>query len=255
MLLFLIGCLPFLEKETEEDTGSTEDIEDTDTEDTEDTSDTEDTTDTEDTNDTEDTSDTGDTGEWDTGEVYPDPPFFTSEAAITPNTGVYTGTILTCSAAAEDSDDGVIEPIFSWTVDGLLIGYGASYTVNAAYTNVGDQITCMAEAIDSQGFSVISTSSVTLENTAPTISNVTISPTQVTDTTLATCSATAYDPDEEVDIYYTWESDGVILSTQQSFDLALSFVFEGDILHCRAETIDSQGELAEGTASVTVTNP
>ena len=99
-----------------------------------------------------------------------------SNVSISPGSGVYTGTTLTCSATASDVDDGTLTPTYSWSVNGVVIASGPTYTVSANDTNVGQQIVCTATATDTDGGIDSGMDSVTVSNTNPTISNVSISP-------------------------------------------------------------------------------
>ena len=69
----------------------------------------------------------------------------------TPNTGVVDGTALTCSATAIDYNDGDLtsQITYQWTVNGLPVANGSTYTANAMEANVWDSIVCTAYVMDS----------------------------------------------------------------------------------------------------------
>ena len=87
---------------------------------------------------------------------------------------------------------------YAWTVGGTQLAVGNSYTVSAADTDVGDTLLCIATATDQDGQSTISSASVTISNTPPTINQVSIAPagSAVNDDVL-TRSATVNDPEAE----------------------------------------------------------
>jgi uncharacterized protein (TIGR02145 family) len=190
-----------------------------------------------------------------TATVFNTAPTFTAAASITPNTGVYTGTTLTCSATASDIDDGNIIPTYEWSVGNTNIGSGATYTVSASDTNVGDSIECTATATDSDSEVTTSIASVALENTVPIVSGTLISPssTVYNDSTI-TCSASVTDPDETLSLSYTWSINSVNVGTGTSLDLGTTAALPVDSVVCTASIIDSDGGSDSETDSVTVDN-
>ena len=157
-----------------------------------------------------------------------------SNVTITPSSGVYTGTGLSCSAGATDPDDGTLVPSYVWSVNGITIGTGASYTVSANDTNVGNQVVCTASATDSNGQSASATDSVTVSNTGPVVSNVSISPSSnVTNDMTLSCTASAMDADEAVTAVFNWSVNGGAVGSGSSIDLSTLSVSPTDTVGCR----------------------
>ena len=87
---------------------------------------------------------------------------------------------------------------------------------------------------------------ITIANSAPTISAVTISPASGVyyDTTL-TCSATATDADEALTVAYAWSMAGNAVGSGDSLDLSGLVVSTGDAITCTASATDGAGASAQ----------
>ena len=153
-----------------------------------------------------------------------------------------TGSLLTCSASASDLDDGTLSPTFLWTVNGITVGTGSTYTVSASDTDVGDAVICTASATDSNGSSVAGNDLVVVNNTAPSLSNLSITSSGffTNDTTLA-CTVTVADPDETLTPSFEWFLNGGSIATGASVDLNSFAVSPGDVIQCVATVSDSSG--------------
>ncbi|MEC7986658.1 MAG: SUMF1/EgtB/PvdO family nonheme iron enzyme, partial [Myxococcota bacterium] len=181
-------------------------------------------------------------------------PTFTVEAEISPGAGVYIGTELSCHAEATDSEDGVSTVVYSWSSAGTVLGTGAAYTVSSTDVAVGDTITCTATAEDSLGASSTSEASLVVENTAPQLSSVSISPDPLYNTDLATCSATVTDPDETLVPSYVWTLGGQIVGTSADLQLDTSLSSPFDSLECSVSVTDSSGIFVDDAATVILGN-
>ena len=116
-------------------------------------------------------------------------PIFTS-IEITPAEGITTSTELLCVATATDDDNDALELNYQWTdVDGNVLSETDSLTLSPENTAPTAEITCTATVSDGE-VSVTEESSVTVENTAPTVSNVSISPETVLVDSLLECYLT-----------------------------------------------------------------
>lgn len=181
-------------------------------------------------------------------------PQFDSAAGIAPNSSIYTGTSLVCTASASDLDDGVLSVSYAWSVGGVQIATGPSYTVDANNTNVGDAITCTATAIDSDGEVSTSTDSVIVENTTPTITSPTLSSSVIYNDTIITCSALVTDPDESLNVSYEWSIGNTIVGNGDTLDLATTSAMPADTLSCTASAIDSSGDNATSSVLDVISN-
>ena len=101
-------------------------------------------------------------------------PIFTSEAEITPNTGVMVDVDLECESVATDPD-GVASLTYTWQVNGSQVATGPTWTVDTASASVGDEISCTAIAIDTAGNSSNSMSDpVPVENSPPEVDSISL---------------------------------------------------------------------------------
>ncbi|MEC7984750.1 MAG: hypothetical protein VX278_06280 [Myxococcota bacterium] len=181
-------------------------------------------------------------------------PQFDVPASISPNAGVYTNTVLTCSASASDLDDGVLTVVYEWTVNGTTVASGTGYTVSATDSNVGDTIVCTASATDSQGETASSSASVVVLNTDPVLSGPSVSPSSAYNDETLLCSATVSDPDETLAVNYSWSIASATISTGASLDLATTPAIPGDVITCEADATDSAGVSVSGSSTATVLN-
>ena len=181
-------------------------------------------------------------------------PQFDSAAAISPNTSIFTGTALTCTASASDLDDGVLAVSYSWSVGGVQIATGASYTVDSGNTNTGDSVICTATAIDSDGEVSTSTDSIIVENTTPVVDTPTLSSNVIYNDDIITCSAFATDPDESLVPTYEWSIGSVVVGTGNSMDLATTAAMPSDTLSCTASVTDSSSDTATSFINEVISN-
>ena len=105
-------------------------------------------------------------------------PVFTADASITPDTGVITDTDLSCSAIANDIDDGTVTLSYVWFDGSNVIGTGQTASVSASNSDVGDTLTCEVTATDSDGGSSVSTATVNVENGLRTLRTRRLPPTR-----------------------------------------------------------------------------
>ena len=177
-----------------------------------------------------------------------------SNVVIAPNP-VFTGSVLTCSANATDPEDGVLQPLYDWSVNGTPVGVGSTWTVSSTQAVVGDSIVCTATAQDTQMMTVSATATAVLSNSSPVISSVQITCANgAYNDQLCECTASVFDPDEVVVPVYSWSDPSGVISSTQSLDLSTTSLMPGDVLECTVETVDSVGEQAEGSDLLTVDN-
>jgi len=188
-------------------------------------------------------------------------PYFSSTASILPSSGVVTGTTLTCSATA--SEAGATNPAvsYAWRRNGSQVGTGNSFTSTSSNTDVNDTIECIATAVGSTGLSITSSDSVTIQNTAPTVNSVTLSPSSVFTSSTLTCSASGVDVDADAMSYsYTFinQSTGTTYSfgTNNTVNLSSYSVSGGDVIGCTVTLTDTWGASDTMTATTTIgSNP
>ncbi len=177
-----------------------------------------------------------------------------SNVSLAPNP-VYTGDVLTCTAQAMDVDDGALQPLFDWSVNGMPVGTGATWTVSGLLTNVGDVITCTATAQDAQLSVATDSVSTVVVNSAPTIVNPQIDCAQgAYNDQMCTCSATVVDPDETVIPTYQWMDVSGVLSISTTFDLSTTSLLPEDSFTCQVSAVDEHGATETTSLDQTVLN-
>jgi len=187
-------------------------------------------------------------------EIINTAPIFDVSATISPNSGVFTNTALTCAATVTDPDDGPLTPAYTWSNGNTSLAVGSSYVVSAVDTNVGDSITCTATAIDSDGEVSTSSTSVVVENTEPILSGPTLSQSTVYNDDVLTCTASVVDPDESLSIAYEWLVASVQVGSSSTLDLATTAALPTDTVECVASVTDGAGASVSGSVSVIVDN-
>ena len=152
-------------------------------------------------------------------------------------------------------EDGVLQPLYDWSVNGMPVGVGATWTVSSTQASIGDSIVCTATAQDSQLLSASATATAILANSSPVISSVQISCANgpYNDQTCE-CTANVSDPDEVVTPVYTWTDSSGLIGTAEDLDLGTTSVMPGDVLECTVSAVDSVGGQAQGSDVLTVAN-
>jgi hypothetical protein len=180
--------------------------------------------------------------------------------AIAPSAGVTTSEDLTCSATAEDVDGDTPALTYSWTnsTRGTALGVGAELTLTPVISAPSEEITCTVTATDVVGDTDVLAASVTVDNTNPEVTSITITPdTDVSTTTSLTCAATADDDDGGTpDLDYIWRNDteGTVLATIATVTLNITNSSPEDEISCTATAKDDDGGRGSDTATVTVVN-
>ena len=135
-------------------------------------------------------------------------PVFTN-LEIIPNAGIVTSTELLCTATATDENDDPLSLSYQWTNgDGDILSDSDELILSSEIVQPTDELICTATVSDGEA-DVSESTSVIVDNTAPTISNVSISPETVLVDSLLECSFETEDvDDEEPTVSYTWTQNG-----------------------------------------------
>ncbi len=169
---------------------------------------------------------------------------------ITPSTPV-TGDTLTCTYSGFDDPDGDGDlSNIVWTVNGVEAS--TESTLDGGFVG-GDTVTCTVTPSDgSDGGSAVS-ESVTVDNTAPSITSVSISPSSARAGDTLTCSYSDFsDPDGEADAStIAWTVDGTTLGTTSTFS---SGFYHGDEVTCTVTPSDGTDEGTALSDSITIDN-
>ena len=153
-----------------------------------------------------------------------------------------------------DPDNDPDQSIITWFVNNAQIATGVQAPLPYGTVAVGDQLHC--EAVAHDGFAAGNTLIrsyyvLPANNTAPSISAVTISPTSPQETDTLTCSYTYTDPDNDPDAsILIWSINGVATTTQGS-TLSSGYV-AGDFVTCSVTAFDGSYAGNTGTGTVLV---
>ena len=117
-----------------------------------------------------------------------------------------------CSVSASDADADADQLTYhyAWTSTSegtILSGFGQdSYDVVKGDVDVGDTLTCTVDIQDPYGGTDTASASVTIDNTPPVLSSVTLSPATLCENADATClPGTSSDADDnDIDFEYGW---------------------------------------------------
>lgn len=178
-----------------------------------------------------------------------------TSATLAP-TSAYEASTLTCTpAGGADVDGDSISYTYSWLVNGSSLGIGAS-TLDGDWFDKDDAVICQVVPSDgSASGTTVRSNTVTIRNTAPTLSSVSLSPSTAYVTTTLACAAglTADDDGDSVSVAFGWTVNGATIASTGS---SLSGEFEkGDIVACTGTPSDGTDNGTTVTSStVTIQN-
>ena len=167
--------------------------------------------------------------------------------------------LLVCTASVSDADGETLVEAYSWTnvTTGDSLGSGASLQLNSSIINAGDVIQCGLSVSDSDGVGATATASVSVQNTAPSITAVSITPSTVIYNSLLVCSVTASDADgDSLTESFSWTNvtTGVFLGQDSFLQLDTSLAQTGDEIQCQVTVTDPYGDADTSTVMVSVEN-
>ena len=147
---------------------------------------------------------------------------------------------------AEDSDGTLPTLTYSWDnlSTGATIGSASSVTLSTTITSPTDVIACTITATDADGETETSTASVSLENSAPVINSVSITPDPANSSEQVSCQVSWDDADDEVlTPTYLWVNTdtGTTLGTSTSLSLDPSLIQPSETLSCTVSLSDNYG--------------
>jgi hypothetical protein len=164
-----------------------------------------------------------------------------------------TGEDLSCAAVGDDVDGDTVSFAYSWTVNGVAAGAGP--VLPAASTARGDVIGCSATPHDGAASGdALEATAVSVVNSAPALTGITLTPSAPTAAGDVTCAATAEDADgDAVSISYGWTINGVDAGISADVLPQGAFV-RGDQLACTATPSDGSEAGAADSRATTVGN-
>jgi hypothetical protein len=166
------------------------------------------------------------------------PPSITS-VSLTPSPAFETSTLTCTPNGASDPDLDTVTFSYAWTVNAAPIAPTTS-TLNGSHFSKGDQVVCTvtpSDGIDSGA--PVSSSGVTISNSAPSVASVSISPSTAYETTTLTCvpgSSSDIDGDTVI-FFFEWRVQGVLQGVTASTLTGANFS-SGSIVTCTATPTD-----------------
>ncbi len=170
---------------------------------------------------------------------------------VTPTSPVVTDT-LTCAATSTDVDGDPVSYAYSWTIGGVEVGTAS--TLAGAFA-AADTVTCTVTPSDGTDDGASDTDHVTVRNSAPVLTSVSLTPTTAYEGSTLTCSPTATDVDGDTLTYgYAWTVAGATLSATSSTLTGADFD-EADTVSCTVTPNDGTTDGASLTSNaVTISN-
>jgi hypothetical protein len=163
-------------------------------------------------------------------------------------------TLVATVVGASDPDGDALTYAYAWTVDGVAVSGTAASLAGTAFSR--DEVVAVSVvATDGARASAAFTASVTVVDSAPSITAALLSPSALTETTTTYCVSAGWsDADGDVAGYrYAWTVDGVVAGTTNT--LTGSSFSRGDVVACTVTPWDGTDEGAPMTsASSTVAN-
>ena len=108
-----------------------------------------------------------------------------------------TNDTVTCSANASDPDNESVVVDYLWQVGGSTLATGVSVDLSTVSISPTDVLACVVSAEDALGESTSDSVAVTVQNSAPVLTDVALTPVSPTAVDTLTCTATGSDPDGE----------------------------------------------------------
>ncbi|MAA80252.1 MAG: hypothetical protein CL916_13440 [Deltaproteobacteria bacterium] len=150
--------------------------------------------------------------------------------------------ILSAQIDAIDEDLDELSYTLSWKINGVSIA--TSETLSGALFDKGDVVTLTAEAFDGHSTSSpVSSPPITIQNTAPTVSSMSIEPQNPYTTNDLTCSVIVEEDvdQDQITVSYEW-----FINNQPSLSsgniLEHSLFEKGDIIRCEAHASDQSAQ-------------
>ncbi|MEC7983579.1 MAG: hypothetical protein VX278_00365 [Myxococcota bacterium] len=190
--------------------------------------------------------------------VDPTVPEFTTEASISPSSGVTTSSSLSCAGVAIDPDGGSVSLSYEWvnTTNATTLGTSPSLSLTNGTSQPTDIITCTITATDTASEQNTSSASVMVGNSAPSLSNISITPASAIDTSSTlVCAASVSDPDgETLTVGYEWTLGSTSLGSTDTLTLSPSLAQPGDTITCTVSVADGYGASGSLSTSVSISN-
>ncbi len=175
-----------------------------------------------------------------------------ASVTLSPSTA-YEGDTLTCTpGTATDADGDTVSYSYAWRVSGSTISR-TSTTLSSTYFSKADTVVCVVTPTDGESTgSAVTSNTVTIENTAPTVSSVSISPSSPTASSTLTCSYSYSDADGDSNASTVlWRVNGTSAGTGTTLSSGYS---GGDTVSCTVTPNDGEDSGTAASASVSIAN-
>ena len=170
------------------------------------------------------------------------------------SSAVYNDATLTCSGVVSDPDESIV-PQYEWKLNSVIVGTISELDLRTTSALPGDAIVCTISGTDTQGLSGADTSTVSVENRAPSTPSLSISPSNPepnVDDLMCSIDVSSIDLDgETVQYAYSWTVGG--LSTSYITDtIPNTDISYGDEWICMVTPSDATEDGVFASASVSV---
>lgn len=181
---------------------------------------------------------------------------------LSPETGHYLGETLSCTAAAIDPEDGELTPTLSWLLNNtdLPTPEGELY-IDPNSMRIGDELACVATAIDSEGLESVVSQSVLVEAKPILINAIEITNSdgdgEIHNDETVFCLVEIGDDGDVVDFNVEWRLNETLLLEEiyDDLDLSLTEAMPGDTLECMISVTNGDlGGSDMATVQVTIAN-
>ena len=181
---------------------------------------------------------------------------------LSPETGHYLGETLSCTAAAIDPEDGELTPTLSWLLNNtnLPTAEGNLY-IDPNSMRIGDELTCVATAVDSEGLESSVSQSVLVEAKPILIDAIEITDSdgdgEIHNDETVFCLVEIGDEADVVDFNVEWRLNETLLPEEinDDLDLSLTEAMPGDSLECMISVTNGElGGSDMATAQITIGN-
>ena len=151
-----------------------------------------------------------------------------------------------------DLDGDTVSHQYAWYNNGAPTSYTASI-LPASATSYGEQWTVRVTPNDGNTDGNYTETSVSIENTTPTIDSISITPDPAYNNSMLTCSASASDADQTVTPTYVW-TVGTNTHSGDTLDISTLGVLPTQNISCTATTTDDAGAQGSDSVSITLSN-
>lgn len=150
------------------------------------------------------------------------------------------GDTLTCAVSGSDLDGDPVTFAYGWQVNGVPNSQTSS-SLTGLFFNKGDAVICIATPNDGTVDGIpVSSNLVTIQNTAPSLGGVSLTPLVATKASTLTCTPSGiFDIDgDSVTVSYAWRINGAIFGGATTSSLGSAFFQRGDAIVCEATPTD-----------------